>query len=844
MKLTQALEKPGLGILVPVNDEDSPLPLEHTEISVQVIGPLGSVAVTQRFANPFDGPVELKYLFPLPQTAAVIDFELLIGERRIKSDLQEIEQARKTYELAQNEGKHAGLFEERRPNLFSIQIANVMPGETVLATMRYQERLAYDNNSYSFIFPMGITPKYHSPSDALKTHELDAPIAHPGEPIGSVAINLAIDAGIPCGDPSSPSHKIKVTRLDERRFNCHLAEQAVPDHDFVLRYPLLADRATISAWLSQGETGAYFLATLLPPAFDQGIPEPPAREFIFVLDRSGSMTGDAIKQARNALRACLRTLNPQDRFQILLFDDNLEWYQPEPSRVTQAEIDMADTFLAQVEGRGGTEIVAALQAALTRPVDEKYLRYVVFLTDGAVSAEEGAFDQVRRHAAKARIFTFGIGPSVNRALLSKLAQLGRGKAEFLQLDEDIEDAILQFQDRVSFPVLTGIKLHWENGCAWDVYPSNLPDLFAGQPLEIVGRLKPETSEPTSLLVTGQAGEQEVSFSISFGGATGQEPIVNRAWARARIDDLLESSAVRLIPLDQAREEVIGLAIEQRLVTPFTAFVAVDDLRVTKDGSKLPRTIQIAQPLPKGLDLQGFIGGPLRAFVPSAAPQSQGAMYSKQMNSLQGSAFSTPPAAGNKPSLLRRLKSRIPPANKPMMLSESRLEIETDGAPTVVGELLHWLVRTQEINGSWKNEVELTSSALLAFLRAGFTTQSGHYRRQIRRGVDWLVRACSAQPATFLPVAVLVEEAQATTGSGLSETIQEILTNLPQAATPGDEIIKAHIIGLDHPGLVAISNLEDLRLAAILNLPLKIPEKLLKDDLGKIYAACLTTLKAS
>jgi Ca-activated chloride channel family protein len=841
MNVPQVLESTRLGMLVPVNEEDSPLPLEHTTVTAQVVGPLNTVAVTQRFTNPFSEPVELEYLFPLPHTAAIVDFELRIGSRTIQGDLQEIEQAREDYEKARREGRYAGLLEERRPNLFAVRIANVLPGEALLTTMRYQERLAYDDGCYAFIFPMGLTPKYHSPGNPEESRGVDAPIAGAGEHIGGVEISLAVDAGLPYGDPSSPSHKIETARLDDRRFSVRLGELSIPDHDFVLRYPVARDKVSMAAWRAKGPDADYFFASLLPPAVEGAPSEPPAREFIFVLDRSGSMSGGPIGQARNALRACLRSLNPQDQFSLLLFDNQLEWYRPKPCQVSQAEIDQADAYLSQVEGRGGTEIIPALQAALAQPYDEKYQRYIVFLTDGAVSAEERAFDQVRRNIGKARLFTFGIGPSVNRALLGRLAQLGRGTAEFLQLDEDIEGAILRFQDRVSFPALTDLSLGWENGKAWDVYPASLPDLFIGQPLEIVGRIKPDGSAPVRLEVTGQAGKEKVRMQLTFPGEAGPEPAVARAWARARVDDLLEGGAAGTKAPHQVRSEVIGLAIEQRLVTPYTAFVAVDSQPAVKDGKPL-RTIYVAQPLPAGLDLEGFLGGyPGVQMAVAAHPPMPGMVYSAAVpHSPDQSINSVSESLPDVPTFLRKARRVDLRQEQPDVMAHRDLAAEPRNAPAAGDELLRWLARTQELNGSWKEDVELTAAALLAYLRAGFTPRAGYYRQQTRRAAEWLIQAQAVGTAAFTCAVVLAELAQATGEAGLSQSARDAVAALPKPVTAIEKAIVAHLFtpkkGVQ--ALTDIHSLEDLRLAALLNAALRAPDELLKSDLGRIYAACL------
>ena len=847
MNVPQVLESSRIGLMVLAGKEDSPLPLEQTTVNAQILGPLNVVAVTQRFSNPLSEAAELEYLFPLPHTAAIVDFELRIGNRVIKSDLQELEQAQAAYENARSEGKRAGLLTERRPDLFAVQIANILPGDTILATMRYQERLVFDDGCYAFVFPMGITPKYHSPGHPDESRGVDAPIAGAGERIGPVEINLSIDAGLSCGDPSSPSHKIEFTRLDDRRISVRLAESSIPDHDFVLRYRVARDGPVLAAWRSMGSDSDYFLATLLPPrseeedsdlAPDQLVRA--SREFIFVLDRSGSMRGGPIGQARNALRACLRTLNPQDQFRLLLFDDRLEWYRPDASQVSQEEVDRADTYLAQVEGRGGTEIIAALEAAFSMPRDEKK-RYIVFLTDGAVSADARALDQIRLKIGDARLFTFGIGPSVNRALLTHMAHLGRGTVEFLQLDEDIEGAILRFQDRISFPALTDLSLQWENAKAWDIYPASLPDLFLGQPLEIVGRISQKGSEPAILKVTGLAGKEKIQMQLSLPMESNSEPVIARAWARARVDDLLERGAAGAKALHEIRSEVIGLAFEQRLVTPYTAFVAVDSQAVVTDGKPL-HAIHVAQPLPAGLDLSGFLGNypaPLLAAPPSPM---QGKVYSQVEPTSPGYSAKRMLADPSDRSVISRRISKITSdlEGKGGGVLHEAIESQ-DRAPTSE-ETLRWLARTQELNGSWEDDLERTAAALLAFLRSGYTTRVGYYRQQIRRAVEWLLQAQPSGTAAFTRAVVLSELARVTGEKRFLQRAQKAVADLPKPATPVEQNILAH---LHAPGKVAdaqalsdIHNLEELRLAALFDIAAPVPDELLKIDLGRIYASCL------
>ncbi len=455
-------EPVNFGMMVFPGNIASALPLEHTRVNAHIIGLISTVTVNQSFTNPFDTPIELEYLFPLPETAALIDFTVQIGPRIIHADLRELEQVQEAYEQARQAGKQAAKLEQRRPNLFAIQLANVLPDHAIQVLISYEQALSINADEIEFIFPMGLTPRYHSETQSEESKGVDSPVASPGEKIGDVEIEVTALLGQKTGDPTSPSHPLLIEKLGDGQYSVSLQGQTIPDHDFALRFPFIEKSIEPVVWCAQdAHNSEYVLVNWLPVSNDTLEASIQPREFIFVLDRSGSMSGEPIRQARNALRACLRILEPKDTFRILLFDDRLEWYQPEAVQVAQAAIDQTDQFLNTIEGRGGTEIVQAVESALDVPADRERGRYILFLTDGAVSAEDRAFQAIRKKLSQARIFTFGIGSSVNRALLSKMAQLGRGTAEFLQLDEDIEGAILRFQDKVAFPVLTDIQLDWD-----------------------------------------------------------------------------------------------------------------------------------------------------------------------------------------------------------------------------------------------------------------------------------------------------------------------------------------------------------------------------------------------
>ncbi len=677
---------------------------------------------------------------------------------------------------------------------------------------------------------------------------VDLPVASPGEHIGNVEIEVTAHLGQKTGDPTSPSHPLIVESLGSGQFAINLSGQIIPDHDFVLRFPLTEKSIEPVVWCAQdNDSREFVLVNWLPVSNENLETSIQPREFVFVLDRSGSMSGEPIRQARNALRACLRILEPKDTFRILLFDDQLEWYQPGAIQVAQAAIDQADQYLNSIEGRGGTEIVQAVESALDVPTDRERVRYILFLTDGAISAEDRALQVIRKKLNQSRIFTFGIGPSVNRALLSKMAHLGRGTAEFLQLDEDIEGTILRFQDKVAFPVLTDIQLEWVDCKAWDIIPSILPDLYAGQSLQLVTRLQRSTPDLSSRLrITGNRGTEKISMDIALPGSRSDMPEVKRVWARARIEELLEQSASGVALPHNIRQEVIGLALEHRLVTPYTAFIALDPEVVNPKGEML--TIAVAQPLPAGLNRGGFYPPPpvqmaQMSFAMPAMPRRLNAKQAMADTSARESAVDNEMYRQKSPSPENSTlgmgdiqASPHPRAERSMILSGSPEPDGTDSA-----EILRWLARTQNLNGSWSEDVEFTAAAILAFIRQEHTPRRGSYRKQVGRAAEWLLQATCGATQSHIRAAALHELASTEPGLAYVPQIETLISQLPPAMTPLEQIIRAKIN--HHEGSIpvpaGITDLESLRIACILKLELSVPAELLKNDpknLARVWMA--------
>jgi Ca-activated chloride channel homolog len=764
MPSSSLVESCRFGCLVVDDPAASALPLEHTLVVGRILGPLASVTVQQHFQNTSKKPVNLVYMFPLPENAAIYDYELRIGSRCITAVMEAKEQAKEKFDAAAGDGYRASLLEKRRENLICIQLSNVQPGERIETILRYQQRVSFEANQFEFVFPMGITPKFHA--DPREADQVDAPVAMKGEPIGKVEIRLSVDVGQKALEPTSPSHLLQIVRIDERRFDISLDGEHIPNKDFVLRYRLQQEELHTPIWVSSHESGAVVLLSLVPPTLTWQ-EEAPAREFVFVMDHSGSMSGPPLEQARNALKACLRSLSSCDTYYILAFNEEMQWYRSTASAVTDENIQATDAWLSALQAMGGTDIPGALLDALSKATEPDRPRVILFFTDGAVSSEDHAIGHVRQNIGSQRLHVFGIGPSVNRSLLKSLARAGRGMVEFLQADEDIEEAIIRFQDRLAYPCLENIRLDWKNGKAWDIHPSPLPDLYYNQPVQVMAHYVPEQSKAIAVMKGHMAG-RPLELEVEIPQAVSEEPIIMRAWAQARIETLLEKLLQHPQQAAAVRDEIIGLALQQRLLTRFTSFVAVDEEKTEVGRDQ----IRIAVPLPEGLQEQGFFGGPMQVMKlglarPAAAHRWHDAAKPKTRVSLRMD--------------FRSLTDSL--------LHHSKTTREMDTSPasdtppaTTEKNYLHVLARTQNVMGSWgrgDEEIEMTCAGILAFVRSGNTLQKGAFRRQLAKAVKWLLSLTrSDSEQRHLQATALAEIAAASNDRDLLEKANQELAKWP------------------------------------------------------------------
>ncbi len=611
----EELDHPGSGALMasrPSGGEDKtkvPLPLKHTEFQAGVTGYVGTVDVTQQFENPFDEKIEAVYMFPLPERAAVSEFVMTIGERRIRGILREKEEAEAIYREARAQGYQASLLTQHRPNIFEQKVANIEPGKRIDVNIRYFHSLAYRDGWYTFVLPTVVGPRYNPPGSKDPVHAL--PRSHvqpvstgagvrylrPEERSGhDIGITVKLDAGVAI-EAIESSHRIERTRTSPEAATIRLAGQTtIPNRDFVLKFRVAGGqiKKNLLTYVDAKKGEGYFTMVLYPPERLEGAPRH-AMEMVFVLDCSGSMNGEPMAQAKAAILEALDLLEPGDTFQVIRFSNKASRFGPEPVAATSENIARAKHYVRQLRGSGGTEMIEGIRAALHFPHDPRRLRFVTFLTDGYIGDEIEILEAVHKSIGESRIFSFGVGDSVNRYLLNRMAKVGRGAAAYLALDDSGADLMRYFFKRISRPVLKDIEVDWGTMRVVDTYPERLPDLFSGRAVVVTGKFQGEPGKP---VVRGRAGGQAVEYAVLQSGGEGSHTFIPNIWARLRIADLADRQAWT----DDSHNELAGAiketALEYGLMSDYTAFVAVDASQRTE--GKQGTTVHQAVPAPEGV----------------------------------------------------------------------------------------------------------------------------------------------------------------------------------------------------------------------------------------------------
>lgn len=591
---------------------------QASALRLEIHGLVAVAVLEQSFENAADGWRHGVYSFPLPGQAAVRRLDFAVGGRVIRGRVREREAATTVFAAAKREGRQAALVEQQRPNLFTSRLANIPPGETVRVRLELLWPVAYEDGVFSLRFPSTVTARYSPgtplpgaagegwspPTDQVPDAHRISPFQHaaPGSdaaPLNPLRLEVVLDAGVPLASVAALYHDLALER-DGRRYRARLrGGVAEMDRDLVLRWRPVRGAAPAAALYTEAVDGQHYAyLMLLPPRPGGGAPPP--RDLVLVVDRSGSMGGTPIAQARASVRAALAALRPGDRFNVIAFDDRVEALYRSAQPATPAALRAARRFVDHLDARGGTVMRPALDRAL--PAAEqgaRRLRQVVFITDGAVGNERALFARIRERLGRARLFTVGIGSAPNSWFMRRAAEAGRGTFVHVGRREEAGPAMDRLLARLAKPVLTDIAVQWPAGA--DAVPAVVPDLYAGQPVLQAVALPGPLDGPVRL--SGRRGGQPWSTRFAPGESAAAAPGVGALWARGRVQSLLDTLEVGA-KRAAVRAEVLPLALAHQLLTPFTSFIAVEERRSRPAGAGV-RDDAVPNTRPAGQAAQPF-----------------------------------------------------------------------------------------------------------------------------------------------------------------------------------------------------------------------------------------------
>jgi len=577
------------------------LPLKDTRVEIDVSGVIADVKVLQTYRNEGARPINARYVFPASTRAAVYAMRMRIGDQVIVAKIKKRETAKQEYDEARQAGKSASLLEQNRPNVFSMSLANVMPGDQIEIELCYTELLVPTDGIYEVVFPTVVGPRYSSQPESSapqEDHWVKSPYLHQGNnPSSALHISARISAGVPIRELSCTSHPIVPQWLNPSiaQFVKDDADPFQGNRDFVLRYRLAGDQIASGLILYKGEDENFFLYMAQPPGRVANA-DIPAREYIFVVDVSGSMEGFPLNTAKSLLRDLIGQLRPSDLFNVVLFAGDSTVLSPKSLPADQQNMSRAIRLLDQQRGSGGTELLPAIKQAMSLPRETNISRSIVLVTDGYISGEKGVFDYIRDNLDQCNVFAFGIGTAVNRYLIEGVAKAGMGEPFIVTQEAEASAVAAKFREYIQTPVLTDIQIRPIGFDIYDVHPARLPDLFAQRPVILFGKWRGPAGGTFEL--QGKTGHGDYVTRLDVAGA--QPDDANRAlrylWARSRIAELSDYGS------SQADADRIGditsLGLKYNLLTQYTSFIAV--LEMVRNTRGAAQDVDQPLPLPLGV----------------------------------------------------------------------------------------------------------------------------------------------------------------------------------------------------------------------------------------------------
>jgi len=577
-----------------------------TNVTATVSGVISSVEIEQVYQNSGEREIDATYIFPMSSNAAVYSMQMILDDRVIDAEIKEKEEAQQIFEDANAAGQTATLLEQQRPNVFQMSLANIQPGEVLQVKMKYTELIEPEKGVYQFVFPTVVGPRFTNGTEEWVFQSINDSLNVANS---SLNIDLTINAGMEI-TADCISHNAPVTYIGETA-SCSL--ETYPEKDFIVDYSLEGNRIETGLLTYEGEEENFFLAMIQPPKAEVEYDSPP-REYVFIIDVSGSMRGEPIEVSKTMITNLLDDLNEDDRFNILFFAGGNSVYSPNSLPVTTQNINNAIAFIDNVNAGGGTNLLPAMQRALGMQGTEDYSRTFVILTDGLVTVEKEAFELIRQNLNEANFFAFGIGGRVNRYIIDGLAYVAEGESFVVTDFTQAQTTADTFKEYIENPALTNITAQFDNVNVYDVEPLSIPDVFAERPVIIYGKY--DNANNGTVTLAGDYADAQVSRTLNFPDnmENGDENIaIKYLWARKRIQ-LMSDYGIASNENDAVsiEEEITQLGLDYGLVTEYTSFVAVDTAAVT--GLNETNTSNY------GYDINSTPGG----FAPSGPPGQPGA----------------------------------------------------------------------------------------------------------------------------------------------------------------------------------------------------------------------------
>ena len=576
------------------------LPLKSTRVDVRIAGVIADVTVTQHYRNEGQRAIEARYVFPGSTRAAVYAMNVRLGERLLTARIKEKQQARIEYQAAKKEGKTSALLEQQRPNVFQMNVANILPGDEVAVELRYTELLTPHDAQYGFVFPTVVGPRYNSPQGAAANEKWVATPYHPSGVASPMAfeLKLTLDTPLAVKEIVSSSHDISVDGIGTPHASVALKngdDRPAANRDFILNYRLAGDRIESGLMLYRGDSENFFLALVEPP---KAVParQISPRDYIFVVDISGSMHGYPLETSKALLQQLIGGLRPSDTFNVMLFSGSNRMLAPASVPATRANIEQALRTIKEMGGSGSTEIVPALRRIAALPKAPDVSRSVIVITDGYVTVENEVFQLIAKNLDRTNVFAFGIGSSVNRHLIEGIARAGQGEAFIVSKPAEALSQAERLRKMIDSPVLTQVKARFEGLDVYDVAPAQLPDLLGGRPVVVFGKWRGDAAG--KLVIEGRSADGAYRSEVSTDGR--EDPTsaaLRHLWARQRIGALSDQEALE--GGSAQKNAITELGLKYSLLTQYTSFMAIDQV-VRNPNPALAPTVDQPLPLPQGV----------------------------------------------------------------------------------------------------------------------------------------------------------------------------------------------------------------------------------------------------